>query len=85
MDRRACIWVRIGWLTLGFCLTLAVGRYVSQLRYQVVGNCAPSVVGVPAMLIFDSLTAGAFCVPLPMPDKAEVAPKVPSDDNKTGV
>lgn len=85
MDKRACIYVRIGWLALAAMVVFVLSTYVAQSRFVHIGFCPPSVTGGPSLLVFDSLRPQSYCLPLPMPDKAEVAPKPSPDDKKVGV
>lgn len=68
MDRRACIWVRLGWLLAAAFLLWILRDHVDQGRAAVVGYCATPSGENTALLVFDYRFGQAFCVQLPESD-----------------
>lgn len=90
MDKRACIYIRIGWLFVAAFALFLTSTYIMQQRFQNIGMCAPTRMDGedPGIMIYDSLNPTIFCIPLPPAkplSKEELAPKVLPDDKKTGV
>lgn len=66
MDKRACIYIRVGWLCMAAFALLIASRYVAQQRIVSLGFCPPSQTApYPRLLMFDTLGLETFCIPLP--------------------
>lgn len=89
MDRRACIYVRIGWLVLAAGALFLASVRIAQQRFQVAGMCGPAKMGgsEPGIMIYDSYSPRIYCLPLPPnpPTKEELAPNLPPSDKKTEI